>query len=161
MNPLLPNAWKLVSLSPLPAWALVALGALLCAGVILASFGIRREPKVARRVALWVLRAGAGLAGIFFLLEPGVRDLQVAQVKNRVAVLVDRSASMNFPVEPGGKLRTTQVADSIEAMAGSLGSLSERFLWSTTDLIPSYRRFQRRLCEQSQHTASAQTFFRP
>src|SRR5215472_17602534 len=103
MNSVPFNAWKLVSLSPLSSWALVAMIALLAAGVLLAAIGLHREPDLRRRILLWTLRIGAGFAAAFFLLEPGVRNLQVAHVKNRIAVLVDRSASMNFPAQPGGK----------------------------------------------------------
>ena len=44
------TAWKLVSLSPLPSWALALLGVALVLGVVLASLGLRREPSVARRL---------------------------------------------------------------------------------------------------------------
>ena len=121
------NAWKLVSLSPLPVWALVLMGVGLALGVGLAAWGVRREPARLRRWSLWALRAGAGLAALFFLLEPGIRNLQVARMKNRVAVLVDRSASMNFPVEPGGPTRSSQVATFLEKAAPGLAGLQDRF----------------------------------
>lgn len=121
------NAWKLVSLSPLPTWALLALGVAVALGVGLAAWGVRREPSRGRRVLLWALRAGAGVAALFFLLEPGIRNLQVARMKNRVAVLVDRSASMNFPTEPGGPTRSAQVAAFLEQSAPDLARLQERF----------------------------------
>ncbi len=121
------NAWKLVSLSPLPLWALVLLGVGLTLGIALAAWGVRKEPSRARKVLLWVLRVGAGVAALFFLLEPGVRLLQVARMKNRVAVLVDRSASMGFPSEPGGPTRSAQVADFLERAAPGLAALQDRF----------------------------------
>ena len=74
------NAWKLVSLSPLSPWTLGLLGALLAAGVLLAAIGLQREPDLRRRIVLWALRIGAGVAAAFFLFEPGVRNLQVAHV---------------------------------------------------------------------------------
>ncbi|HEX4802627.1 MAG TPA: theronine dehydrogenase, partial [Myxococcaceae bacterium] len=120
------NAWKLVSLSPLSPLALGCLGALLFAGIVLAAVGLR-EPDLQRRVVLWALRIGAGIAAAFFLLEPGIRNLQVAQVKNRIAVLVDRSASMNFPAAPGGKSRVLEVADYLESVSSQLAALQERF----------------------------------
>ncbi|MBI3183698.1 MAG: theronine dehydrogenase [Myxococcales bacterium] len=121
------NAWKLVSLSPLPSWllALLLLGALL--GVLLAAMGLFREPSRRRRILLWALRAGAGLCAAFFLLEPGIRNLQVARVKNRVAVLVDRSASMGFPVEPQGQSRSAQVADAVEQLLRQFEGMKDRF----------------------------------
>jgi len=121
------NAWKLVSLSPLPVWALVLMGVGLALGVGLAAWGVRREPARLRRWALWTLRAGAGLAALFFLLEPGIRNLQVARMKNRLAVLVDRSASMNFPVEPGGVTRSAQAAAFLERAAPGLAALQDRY----------------------------------
>jgi uncharacterized membrane protein len=121
------NAWKLVSLSPLPLWALVLLGVGLVLGIALAAWGVRREPSRGRKVLLWVLRVGAGVAALFFLLEPGVRLLQVARMKNRLAVLVDRSASMGFPGEPGGPTRSAQVADFLEQAAPGLAALQDRF----------------------------------
>ncbi|WP_338864091.1 glutamine amidotransferase [Myxococcus stipitatus] len=121
------NAWKLVSLSPLPTWALVFLALGLLLGVALAAWGVRKEPSRARRILLWTLRLGAGVAALFFLLEPGIRHLQVARMKNRVAVLVDRSASMGFPSEPGGPTRTAQVARFLEKAAPGLAGLQDRF----------------------------------
>ncbi|HEX4620586.1 MAG TPA: theronine dehydrogenase, partial [Myxococcaceae bacterium] len=93
------NAWKLVSLSPLPGLALALLGVAVGVGIALAGWGVLREPVLARRAVLWTLRILAGVAALFFLLEPGFRHLQVARVKSRLALLVDRSASMSFPVE--------------------------------------------------------------
>ncbi|QDE99564.1 glutamine amidotransferase [Myxococcus xanthus] len=121
------NAWKLVTLSPLPPWALVLLALGLVLGVALAAWGVRREPSRGRRVLLWALRVGAGLAALFFLLEPGIRHLQVARMKNRVAVLVDRSASMSFPAEVGGRTRSEEVADFLERAAPRLAELQDRF----------------------------------
>ncbi|MHB8872090.1 MAG: glutamine amidotransferase [Myxococcaceae bacterium] len=131
MNPPAYNAWKLVSLSPLPGWALLGLGLSVLAGVLLASYGLRHEPLRTRRVVLWLLRIGAGACALFFLLEPGVRNLQVARVRNRVALLVDRSASMGFPVEPGGKTRSVEVAEALEGMALEQAALKDRFTVET------------------------------
>jgi uncharacterized membrane protein len=121
------NAWKLVSLSPLSPWVLGGLLALVGLGVALAGLGLRREPAIRRRVVLWALRLGAGLAAAFFLLEPGIRNLQVARVKNRIAVLVDRSASMAFPAEPGRASRSIKVADYLESVQTDLAALQDRF----------------------------------
>ena len=79
------NAWKLVSLSPLPPWSLWALGLAAVAGVVLAGMGLSRERSVFRKLLLNGLRLGAGLAAFLFLLEPGIRHMQVARVKNRIA----------------------------------------------------------------------------
>jgi len=100
MNAGTTTTWRLVSLSPLPVWALAFLTVLVLAGVVLAVLGLRREPSAFRRRLLLVLRLLAGAMALFFLLEPGLRQLAQVRVKNRVAVLVDRSASMGFPVRP-------------------------------------------------------------
>jgi uncharacterized membrane protein len=121
------TAWKLVSLSPLPGWALILLGIAVGLGVGLAAFGLRREPSAGRRWLLLSLRTVGALAALFLLIEPGVRTLQVARVKNRVAVLVDRSASMGLPVGPGGGTRSAAVASALERMAPGLKALEERF----------------------------------
>lgn len=121
------NAWKLVSLSPLPPWALAALAAAVVAGIVLAAIGLRKEPSRGRKVLLWSLRIAAGLAALFFLFEPGVRNLQVARMKSRVAVLVDRSASMSFPVEAGGESRSSAVGKYLEAIAPDLAGLQDRY----------------------------------
>src|SRR5712664_216802 len=133
------NAWKLVSLSPLPVWALVALGVLVLAGVLLAAVGLSHEPALRRRAALWALRLGAGIAAFFFLLEPGIRNLQVARMKNRVAVLIDRSGSMSFPATPGGKTRTELVAEYLKAVEPQWSALQDRLAWKSTASILSYR----------------------
>jgi uncharacterized membrane protein len=121
------TARKLVSLSPLPGWALALLVVAVLLGVLLAAAGLRREPSVGRRLVLLLLRTIAGAAAVFLVIEPGVRTLQVARVKNRMAVLVDRSASMGFPVAPGGGTRSVAVADALLRMAPGLKALEERF----------------------------------
>ncbi len=128
MNSTSYNAWKLVSLSPLPAWALALLVIAVLAGVVLAILGVAHEPEKRRKLLLWGLRIGAGLAVLFFLIEPGIRHLQVARMKNRVAVLVDRSASMGFPVEAGGETRSQAVSGYLAAVRPELDALSDRFV---------------------------------
>ena len=70
------NAWKLVSLSPLPVWALILLGVGLVLGIALAAWGVRREPSRTRKIVLWVLRvaAVAGLGAFLVLVALVVHD---------------------------------------------------------------------------------------
>ncbi len=130
------DTWKLVSLSSLPPPVLVALGLALALGVGLAAWGVRRETSALRRWLMWSLRALAAIAALFFLLEPGVRRLQVARVKNRVAVLVDRSASMSFPVAPRGPTRSQAVADALKALAPQFEALKDRYAFEVVGFDP-------------------------
>jgi hypothetical protein len=130
------DTWKLVSLSPLPAVGLALLLAALVLGVALACWGVRHEASARRRRLLWALRVAAGLCALFFLLEPGMRRLQVARVKNRVAVLVDRSASMGFPVSPRGPTRSATVAQALEALEPQLQALKDRYAFEVYGFEP-------------------------
>jgi hypothetical protein len=121
------TTWRLVSLSPLPVWALAVLTVLVLAGVVLAVLGLRREPSAFRRRVLLVLRLLAGAMALFFLLEPGLRQLAQVRVKNRVAVLVDRSASMGFPVRPDGPSRAAAAAEALDRFAPGLEALRDRY----------------------------------
>ncbi len=94
------NAWRIVSLSPLPLWAKLALLAAAAASLLLAGLGLRRELHAGRRVALLALRAVSALALATLLLEPGVRLLQTMRVKSRLLVLLDSSRSMGFAAAP-------------------------------------------------------------
>ncbi len=96
------------------------------AAVLLAWRGLRAESRRARRWALTGLRASSALLALFLLLEPAVRLLQTARVKNRLAVLVDRSRSMNFPLEPGGPPRATAAAGWIAEHRRDLEALGDR-----------------------------------
>ncbi len=94
--------------------------------MVLAWRGLRAEPRRRRRAALLALRSASALLALFLLLEPAVRLLQTARVKNRLAVLVDRSRSMNFPLEPGGPTRAAAAAEWIRDHRGDLESLGDR-----------------------------------
>lgn len=130
------DAWKLISLSPLPAWALGVLIALVVFGSALAAWGVRREPARRSRLLLWTLRGLAAVFAIVFLLEPGIRHLQVARVKNRVAVLVDRSASMGFGLKPGGPTRTAAVADALENLGPQMEAMKDRYAFEVMGFDP-------------------------
>lgn len=136
MNPDAVDSWKLVSLSALPAWALSVVLASIVVGAVLACLGVRHEAVPVRRFSLWGLRVLAAICAIFFLLEPGVRRVQSARVKNRVAVLVDRSASMAFPVEAGKPSRSAEVADALEALEPQLRAMSDRYAFEVLGFDP-------------------------
>lgn len=130
------DSWKLVSLSSLPSLALWGLGAAVFIGAVLACFGVAREPLARRKWALWTLRALAAVCAIFFLLEPGLRKVQVARVKNRVAVLVDRSASMTFPVAAGKQSRSQAVAEALTALGPQMEAMKDQFSFEVLGFDP-------------------------
>ena len=95
---------------------LVAAALAALASVLLSLRGLRGEPRRGARAALVALRTVAALAALFLVVEPALRVVQTTRVRNRLAVMVDRSRSMNFPVEPGGE---TRVAAAARFLAGS------------------------------------------
>ena len=135
------NAWRFTSLSPWPHWALALLVVAAAGAVLLAWRGLRSEPRLGRRVALLALRTASAILAIFLLAEPALRLLQTARVKNRLAVLVDSSRSMNFPVEPGGPPRIETAATFLRRHRGELEALGDRVSleWHTfeRDLSPA------------------------
>ncbi len=94
------------------------------ASVVLAWRGLRGEAVPGRRAALVALRAVAALAALFLLAEPALRVVQTTRVRNRLAVMVDRSRSMNFPVEPGGETRVQAAARFVAASRPGLDALA-------------------------------------
>lgn len=121
------DTWRIVSLSPWPAWGVGLLVAAAVAAVGLAWWGLRREPRPWRRRLLVGLRLAAMACLLFTVLEPAVRLLQTARVKNRLAILVDGSASMGFPVEAGGASRAAAAAKYLQQVTPALAALEDRF----------------------------------
>ena len=90
--------WTLVSLSPLSPtlfW-LLTLGVVMAAGWVIWSYRHARG-----RAWLMPLRAAAALLMLAFLVEPAVQLRAVRKIKNRLAVVVDRSRSMGLATESG------------------------------------------------------------
>src|SRR6266568_436926 len=129
------NAWRLTSLAPWPRWALAMLVLAAVAAVALAWRGLRGEPRPGRRAALLALRAASAVLTLFLLVEPALRLLQTSRVKSRLAVLVDTSRSMRFPVEPGGPTRAAAAATFLGRHRGELEALGDRVSleWHTFD----------------------------
>jgi len=130
------NAWKLVSLSPLPPWVLGLLLLGVAVGAWFAMLGVRKEAVRWRRWVLWTLRGIAAWLVVFLVVEPGIRDLQVARTRSRVAVLVDRSGSMGFPGSPGGPTRTEEVAEAIRSLQPRMEAQSDRFAFELLGFDP-------------------------
>ncbi|HVI73538.1 MAG TPA: glutamine amidotransferase [Anaeromyxobacteraceae bacterium] len=120
------NAWRLTSLAPWPPWAIALFVAAAVLAVALAWRGLAGEPRRGRRAALVALRAASALLALFLLLEPALRLLQTSRVKSRLAILVDGSRSMRFPIEPGGPTRAAAVADFVRRHRAELERLGDR-----------------------------------
>jgi len=121
------NDWRVVLLSPWPTWLLVLLGALAVAGVVLAARGLRKERSGVRKTVLLSLRTVSMLAALFVILEPGVRLLQTAQVRSRLAILIDGSASMQLPTEAGGTSRAAEAAAWLSRVTPALQELEANY----------------------------------
>ncbi len=132
MEQALYNDWSFAALSPYPAWALALATVAIVAGLILPLALFRGEPRRGRRWAVFALRAVAAVALLFLLLEPGQRLMQKTRVRNRVALLVDTSASMGFPASPGGESRAVAAGELLRRSAPVLEELAQSFtleLW--------------------------------
>lgn len=127
MDPKLFNDWRVVLLSPWPGWvvALAIVAAVL--GVAFAAVGLRKERRPLRRWGLLALRTCSMVLALFLLLEPGVRYLQTATVKGRLAILLDGSASMELPATPGQAPRASEAVAFLQAVEPSLSALEDRY----------------------------------
>ena len=94
--------------------------------MLLAWRGLRGEARPGRRAALLALRAVAALLTLGLLLEPALELLQTARVRNRFAVLVDTSRSMNFPVERDGPPRAEAAGALLSSERAALEALADR-----------------------------------
>src|SRR5437763_13483438 len=81
--------------------------------VVLGVLSTRRERRIGRRVLLGVLRAGAALCALVLFAQPAIQLENVTRLPNRVAVLVDRSASMALAERPGAPTRAERAASTI------------------------------------------------
>ncbi len=127
MNPTAYNAWRLTSLSTLPAWALLLAWCGLSAAVFLSWRGFRSEPRGSRRAALLVYRIVAALLLFVLLLEPGLELRAESRVRARIAVLLDTSRSMKLPASPGGPSRAEEMLRWLKDKQKDLGALASRF----------------------------------
>jgi uncharacterized membrane protein len=99
------NEWSFTTLTP---WSTpVLLG---CAALLVAAFAVvwksTRKAPASVRVPISVLRGLGLLLAMALLLEPGVQMQQVSSTPGRVALVLDRSASMALPTgDPSGETR--------------------------------------------------------
>jgi len=111
----------LVSLSDWPPWVLLLVGVVAMAAVLWARRGVAGASTPRRRGVLTVLRAGAVLLGVAFVLEPGVALEDFQRDKSRVVVLFDESASMALADGASG----TRIAAARAFVAGNADFFEE------------------------------------
>ncbi|MBI3178977.1 MAG: hypothetical protein HYZ27_04910, partial [Deltaproteobacteria bacterium] len=130
MLPVSYNDWTLVSLSPWPfalklAGVLVVIAA--CALVVWSYRAARR------RWPLGILRVLGALVVMGFLIEPALQLRVVRKVRNRLAVVVDRSRSMTL-ASTDGRSRYDLVLAMFEDGRDELAALGESHVVELFDL---------------------------
>lgn len=114
------NEFRWVLLSP---WGRVGLGlgAATVAAIGVLAWRSTRGITTWRRALILGLRGGAAMTALFLFLEPAIELRQVAREPNRIAVLIDDSASMNLAETKAGPRRIERaralLAASSEALA--------------------------------------------
>lgn len=115
---------ELVFERPMPAWAWAML-AVACIG--LAWWTYRRLPGPGwARAGLGLLRGGLITLLALAAAGPNLRLEPMRTERDRVFVLVDRSASLGVADAPGGVSRSEQADAVLERMAPALATLAER-----------------------------------
>ncbi len=113
------NEWRWVLEGP---WGRVgmAAGFVAClATVVLAWRGTSRERRLARRVLLVSLRAGACTAALILFLQPSLELRHVTREPNHVVILVDDSRSMELAERAGEPTRLERAASLVRRSAGT------------------------------------------
>ena len=130
------NAWRLISLSPLPHWGLVLMGLFLAGTWLWTARSLWRERRIGRRAVLLGLRALSALVLLALILEPGIQRLQTARIKSRFVILLDRSRSMTLHAGASAadpmagvpaQTRAEVVAQWAKRNAEALADLGQRF----------------------------------
>lgn len=113
--------WTLVSLSPLPGAVQLVL-ALVVLGVV--GLIVWRYRGSKRRLWLSSFRVLAGLMVLGMLTEPALQLRAVRKIRNRLAVVLDRSLSMTLPAE-GGTTRYDRARTVLDKSSPALRKLAE------------------------------------
>lgn len=114
------NDWALVSLSPLSGVTKLVVLVLVVVAVALVLWSYRHAR---RRVWLSVMRLLAALLVVGFVTEPAVQLRVVRRVRNRLAVIVDRSLSMTLAAADG-KSRYDHVLAALKTAPTQLAALA-------------------------------------
>lgn len=104
------NEWRFVLQAPWGRAGVIVAGVVAAAVLLLSFLGTRGERSPARRALLLVLRAGSVAAALVLFLQPAIQLENVTRLPNRVAVLVDASASMGLAEQPGAGTRAERTA---------------------------------------------------
>lgn len=117
------NEHRWVLLSP---WGRVGLGLGAAAVVAILALAWRTTGGITawRRAIILGLRASAAMTALFLFLEPAIELRQVAREPNRIAILVDDSASMNLAETRGGPSRVQRARQLLERSAATLAAWS-------------------------------------
>ncbi len=113
------NEHRWVLLSP---WGRVgfALGALTVVAIVALAWRSTAGVAAWRRAVLLGLRASAAMTVLFLFLEPAIELRQVAREPNRIAVLVDDSASMALAEVRGGPTRLERARELLARSGAAL-----------------------------------------
>ncbi len=122
--------WTLVSLSPLGGTTLIIASVLVVLAALFVVWSYRGAQK---RVGLIVTRLLGAVLVLGFLTEPALQLRIVRKIKNRLAIVVDRSRSMSLASE-GGQRRYDAVLAAIEQKKDELKALSEAHVIEWFDL---------------------------
>lgn len=102
---------------------------LAAAGVmVMAWIGSHRVTAPFQRAALVGLRTGAVAAGLCLFFQPSVELRQVTREPNRLAVLIDDSASMGLADKPGAATRIERARQVIESSRDTFEGWADRHL---------------------------------
>ena len=108
------NEWRFALQAPWGRFGVMLAFTVAAVIVLLAILATRDERTPWRRVLLVALRAGAVAAALVLFLQPAIQLENVTRLPNRVAVLVDASASMGLQEEPGAGTRAERAARFID-----------------------------------------------
>ncbi len=122
--------WALVSLSPLSRPTLVVAALAVVAAMLLVLWSYR---GARRSLGLMLVRAAGALLLLGFLSEPALQLRVVRKIKNRLAVVVDRSRSMGL-ADPEGESRYDAVLAALAKERQGLSRLGEAHIIDWFDL---------------------------
>jgi uncharacterized membrane protein len=124
------TVWACVSMSPLSPGLRLALSVAVGVATLAVLLGTRRVPKA---LGLWVSRSLAACFMLALIYQPALERRLVRRGRGRVAVVVDRSASMGLPLGPG-QSRYGAVQDFLQASQAALRNLSSTYDVEFADL---------------------------